>query len=193
MAKITIVVGHSLRDTFCKALGKAYQRGARSGGHETQLFVLSHMSFDPILREGYERVQPHEPDLKAAYDALKSSSHLVVIFPLWCGDMPAILKGFIERLVQPDLVAIQKSGKMGMHLGIFPNTSACVILTMGMPAFIYRYYFGAHALKLLRRNILHFIGIKPVRETIFGLIGNASAEKRAAWLREVEAMGREGR
>jgi len=52
---------------------------------------------------------------------------------------------------------------------------------------------GAHALKLLRRNILQFIGIKPVRDTFFGLIGNTSAKKRSQLLKQVEQMGREGR
>ena len=76
-----------------------------------EMFVLSRLTFDPILKKGYEEEQPLELDLRTVYAAMKSSAHLLIIFPLWCGDMPAILKGFIERLVQPDLVQIQKSGK----------------------------------------------------------------------------------
>lgn len=115
----------------------------------------------------------------------------MIIFPLWCGDMPAILKGFIERLVQPDLVRLQKEGQMGLNLGIFPRVSARLIVTMGMPALFYRFYFGAHAVKLLRRNILQFIGMRPVRSTIFGFIG--SEKRRLRFLRDVEAMGRSGK
>ena len=104
MSKIMIVVGHPQRTTFCEALGRAYARGAASGGHEAKLFNLSEMNFDAILHEGYRREQPLEPDLRAAYETLKSSDHVVLIFPLWCGDMPALLKGFIERILQPDLM-----------------------------------------------------------------------------------------
>ena len=95
MTKIAIVVGNPMRDSYSEALGQAYLRGAESGGHEAKLFLLARMNFDAILREGYRREQPLEPDLVAARQALKASDHLVFVFPLWCGDMPAIMKGFI--------------------------------------------------------------------------------------------------
>ena len=98
MTKIAIVVGNPKRDSYCEALGKAYLRGAESGGHEAKLFLLADMKFDAILREGYRREQPLEPDLVAAREALQASEHMVFVFPLWCGDMPAIMKGFIERM-----------------------------------------------------------------------------------------------
>jgi NAD(P)H dehydrogenase (quinone) len=189
MARVTIVVGHSLQNTYCEALGEAYRRGATNSGHNAELFVLSRLSYDPILKRGYEEEQPLEPDLQRLYEAMKSSDRLVIIFPLWCGDMPAILKGFIERLIQPDLVRIQKSGQMGMNLGIFPDLSARVIMTMGMPALFYRFYFGAHALKLLRRNILQFIGVRPVRSSLLGMVH--VPKRRDDFLKEVEQLGRQ--
>jgi len=192
MSKIAIVVGHPQRDTYCEALGKAYQRGAQSGGHTAKLFMLAHMNFDAILREGYRRAQALEPDLVAAREALLACDHVVFVFPLWCGDMPAIMKGFIERVLQPDLLAIQAAGATA-NWKVFKGKSARVIMTMGMPGWFYRWYFGAHALKLLRRNILHFIGIKPVRSTIYGMIEAVGDETRKQWLREVEALGHEGR
>jgi NAD(P)H dehydrogenase (quinone) len=191
MAKIAIVVGHPARASYCEALGEAYLRGAQSGGHQAQLFLLARMNFDAILREGYRREQVLEPDLKAARAALGACDHLVLVFPLWCGDMPAIMKGFIERILQPDLLAIQASGgRAGWK--IFHDKSARIILTMGMPGWFYRWYYGAHALKLLRRNILHFIGVKPVHSTIYGMIEAVGDEKRKQWLREVEALGHQG-
>lgn len=189
MSKVTIFVGHAQRDTFCEALGKAYERGAKVAGHHTSLFVLSRMHFDPILHEGYRKEQPFEADLRAAYDALSACDHVVFVFPLWCGDMPAILKGFIERLLQPDLIARQKT-ENAMNWHIFDNKSAHIIMTMGMPVSVYRFWYGAHALKLLKRNILHFIGIKPVRETLFGMVSGVSGQKREQWLQRVELLGR---
>src|SRR5471032_3175882 len=107
MANIAIVVGHPQRDTYCEALGKAYQRGAESGGHKANLFLLAHMNFDAILREGYRRQQVLEPDLAAARDAIQACDHVVFVFPLYLGDMPAIMKGFLERVLQPNLLALQ--------------------------------------------------------------------------------------
>ncbi|MBS0248880.1 MAG: NAD(P)H-dependent oxidoreductase [Proteobacteria bacterium] len=188
MARIVVIVGTPLQDSYCEALGRAYQRGAESASHEARLFVLGEMNFDAILREGYRHEQPLEPDLITAREAFVAADHIVLIFPLWCGDMPAIMKGFIERILQADLLRIQKSGGRASWK-LFKNKSARVIMTMGMPGWFYRWYFGAHALKLMKRNILHFAGIKPVRSTIFGMIEAVGDEKRKEWLRAVEAMG----
>lgn len=188
MTKIVIVVGNPLTGSYCEALGEAYKRGAESGGHEAKLIALADLKFDAILREGYRREQALEPDLVAAREAFVACDHVVFIFPLWCGDMPAIMKGFIERLLQPDLLKIQASGGKASWK-VFKGKSARVIMTMGMPGLIYRWYFGAHALKLLKRNILQFMGIKPVRSTIYGMIEAVGDDKRKEWLREVEALG----
>jgi NAD(P)H dehydrogenase (quinone) len=190
MAKIMIVVGHPHTDSYCGALGEAYKRGAESGGHEATLFALGRMQFDAILREGNRREQALEPDLLEARQALMASNHLVFVFPLWCGDMPAILKGFIERVLQPNLLAIKAAGGKA-DWKVLKGKSARVIMTMGMPVWFYRWYFGAYALKLLRRNILRFTGVKPVRATIHGMIETVSDDRRRQWLREAEALGRQ--
>lgn len=187
MSKIVVVVGHSRRDTFCEALGNAYVRGAEAGGHTARLYVTSRMSFDPILRAGFVEVQALEPDLASAHEALMAADHVVIIFPLWLGTLPAILKGFLERILQPDLVIPAKEGKFAK---ILSGKSARIIVTMGMPALIYRWYFGAHAIKMLKRNILAFMGVKPVRSTIYGSIESVGAEGRAQRLGAVEEMGR---
>jgi NAD(P)H dehydrogenase (quinone) len=189
MAKIAIVVGHPCPGSYCEALGRAYLGGARAGEHDAKLFVLADMHFDAILREGYRRAQPLEPDLAAAREAFLACDLLVLIFPLWCGDMPAIMKGFIERIMQPDLLALQADGTGSWK--IYKGKSARIIMTMGMPGWFYRWYYGAHALKLLKRNILHFTGIRPVRTTIHGMIDAVSDDTRKEWLREVEALGHE--
>jgi putative NADPH-quinone reductase len=187
MARIVIVVGHARTGTYCDALGEAYRRGAESGRHEAKLFATAGMSFDPVLREGFAKVQPLEPDLEAAHAAMLAADHLVLIFPLWLGTLPAILKGFLERVLQPDLVEPAKAGKF---VKLLRGKSARVIVTMGMPGLVYRWWFGAHALKMLRRNILGFMGVRPVCSTIYGFIEGVGAERRRRWLAEVEAMGR---
>ena len=192
MARIAIIVGNPLHDSYSEALGKAYHRGAEGGGHQAQLFMLGRMNFDAILREGYRREQPLEPDLVAAREAFVGCDHIVFVFPLWCGDMPALMKGFLERVLQPDLLTMQKSGGKA-RWKVFSNKSARAIMTMGMPGWFYRWYFGAQALKLLRRNILQFVGITPVRSTIYGMIEAVSDDRRKQWLREVEALGHEAR
>jgi putative NADPH-quinone reductase len=190
MRKIMIVVGHPQRNTFCEALGKAYQTAAQAAGHEARLIILADMKFDPILHDGYRKLQPLEPDLAAAYDSLSACRHLVLIFPLWCGDMPALMKGFIERILQPDLIS-RENTENAMNWSIFKDKTARIIMTMGMPVSIYRFWYRGHALKLLTRNILNFIGIKPVRHTLFGMIGTSKPQTREQWLEQVRQLGRE--
>jgi NAD(P)H dehydrogenase (quinone) len=189
MKRIAIIVGHARQSTFCEALAESYAKGAQAAGHDAKIFVTSKMSFDPILHQGFAAVQPLEADLKAAHDEMLAADHLVLIFPLWLGTLPAILKGFLERVLQPDLVEPSKQGKF---VKILKGKSAHVIITMGMPGFIYRWWFGAHALKMLKRNILRFMGVGPIRSTIYGNIEGAGGARREQWLKEVESMGQTG-
>ncbi len=71
--------------------------------------------------------------------------------------------------------------------------SARIAVTMGVPAFFYRWYFGTHGLKGLERNILGFVGIGPIRESLFGMIEGASDAKRRKWLERMRTLGRRGR
>ena len=190
MARIAIVVGHALTGTYCEALAEAYRRGAVEAGHQTALVNTATMIFDPVLRGGYRALQPLEPDLLAARNAIVSADHLVFIFPLWLGTLPAIFKGFLERVIQPDIFDAAKSGHF---VTPWKGKSVRIVMTMGMPGFIYRWYYGGHALKMLSRNILAFLGAGPIRSTIHGSIESVSSERRARWLCDMEALGSRAR
>lgn len=187
MSKIAIIVGHSRQGTFAEALGEAYQRGAQSAGHDTTLIVVSRLAFDPILKGAYVEIQPREPDLEWAFQAIRAADHLVIVFPLWLGDMPAILKGFFERILQPDIFEPAREGRF---VQVFAGKSARLIVTMGMPGFVYRWWFGPHAVRILKQNILGFMGVSPIRTTVHGSVESAGAERRRTWLSEAEDMGR---
>lgn len=187
-SRIAIVVGHARSDTYCDALARAYADGARSAGHEVVVIETARMAFDPILREAYVRPQPLEPDLAEAHRAIMEADHLVFVFPLWLGAMPAILKGFLERILQPDLIEAHRAGKF---VELLKGKSARVIMTMGMPGLVYRWWYGAHALQALKRNVLEFMGVGPVKSTLYGMVEQVGAEKRRDWLEEVERMGQE--
>jgi NAD(P)H dehydrogenase (quinone) len=187
MARIVVIVGHPRSGTLCGAMGAAYAEGAREAGHAVTLLELAELTFDPILHEAYERVQPLEPDLATAREALLAAEHMVIVFPLWLGTMPALLKGFLERVLQPDIIEPAREGRF---VQIWQGKSARVVVTMGMPGLVYRWWFGAHALAVLRRNILGFMGVSPIATTLHGSIESASAETRAGWLAEMREFGR---
>lgn len=190
MTRIALIIGHPGKTRFSHALAQAYQEGATSAGHEVRVLNLSEMAFDPILHEGYEGDQPIEPDIQTAQDAITWAEHLVIVYPIWGGTMPALLKGFIERAFLPGFA--YGSGRNGKPRKLLSGRSARLIITMGAPAFWYRWVMGAHGVKVLKHHILKFCGITPVRTTYFGLIGTASEAKRKQWLEQVRAHGING-
>jgi putative NADPH-quinone reductase len=187
VARIIVIVGHSRKGTLCEALGRAYVEGAARAGHEASLFVLARMSFDAILTGSYVEVQPLEPDLRHARQALYAADHIVIVFPLWLGDMPAILKGFLERVFQPDLI---DPAKQSAFVPLLKGKSARIIVTMGTPEIAYRWYFGPHAPRILSGNILGFMGVSPIGNTVFGRATNVDGATRQGWIEKVTEMGR---
>lgn len=190
MSNIVIIQGHPnpAGDRLCHALAQAYSEGAKAAGHGVQLFDCAKLDF-PLLQtqEDWMRGAPGTPkNLIDAQSACQAADHLVIIYPLWLGTMPALLKGFIEQIFRPG-VAI-KYGE-GLPEGLFNGKSARIIITMGMPALIYRWYFFAHSLRNLERNILKFVGIKTIRNTIFGLVDQASEAKCQRWFEKMKSLG----
>ena len=130
--------------------------------------------------------------LQPAQDSILWAEHIVLFFPLWLGGMPAVARGFLEQVLRPGFaLARPAQGHMGAKL--LTGRSARIVVTMGMPALVYRWYFRAHSLKALERNILGFVGIAPVHETLVGLVENMTDVQRRQWLRRFAALGREGR
>jgi putative NADPH-quinone reductase len=104
--------------------------------------------------------------------------------------MPALLKGFFEQVFRP---GFSHSTHAGGWQALLKGRSARIVVTMGMPALVYRWYFGAHGLKSLERSILAFVGIRPIRETLIGMVGFANERKQKAWLERMRALGAKGK
>ncbi len=190
--QILIIQGHPDPDSvhFCHALADAYRDGAQAGGHACRQVQVTALDL-PMLRN-QEEFNAAAPDtVVQCQDDIAWADHLLIVYPLWLGSMPARLKGYFEQVFRPGFAFGGQDAK-GLMSKRLTGKSARVVITMGMPALLYRWYFGAHSLKSLERNILHFVGIKPVRESLIGLV-ESSASKRANWLRRMQKFGREGR
>ncbi len=190
--RIAIIDGHPdpSPERLCHALADAYAGGAAAGGHEVRQLAVAAMDL-PLLRseDAFHSADVPEP-AREAQEAIAWAEHLVLIYPLWLGTMPAALKALLEHTLRPDF-AMDYTGNW--PAGRLQGRSARVVVTMGMPALAYRWWFGAHSLKSLERNVLKFVGIKPVRETLFGMVGEASEAKRADRLAQMRKLGEKGR
>ena len=192
--RITIIQGHPDGQArhFGHALADEYAKGCQDGGHEVRRVEVAQLTF-PLLRtkEEFEKGQP--PDsIRQAQEAIRWANHLVILYPLWLGSMPALLKGFLEQVFRPGVAfAYQEQGKMATQL--FTGKSARVVVTMGMPAFVYRWFCFAHSVKSLQRNILEFCGIRPTRATLIGRVESMNEQQYAGWLDEMRGLGDVGR
>lgn len=191
-ARIVIVNGHpdAARKGLCHALADAYAAGATSAGHEVRRIDVGALAFDFVRSQAeFEKGAP-PTDIAAAQESIRWASHLVVVFPLWLGDMPALLKAFLEQTLRPGFAFAYRPS--GLPDAFLKGRSARVVVTMGMPAFVYRWYFRAHGLRNLERNILRFVGYRPVRDTIVGGLGSAKPARIARWLETMKELGRAG-
>jgi len=185
--RILILNGHPDPDParFCHALAAAYARGAASAGHTVHRINLSDMDF-PLLetRQDWETGQPCEA-IRALQDNLGWAEHLVVIYPLWLGTMPARLKGLLEETFRPTFAFGGEA--VTPRAGRLKGRSARVIVTMGMPTLVYRTVFMGHSLKALKNGILGLVGFGPVRDTVLGSIEGRTDHEQL--VRRVQDMG----
>jgi len=191
MSRIVIIQGHpdSAGGHFCHALAGAYQEAAEAAGHTVQLIGVASLDF-PWLRNAaeFESGDP-PPAIRQAQQAIEAADHLVFLYPLWLGDMPAILKAFLEQTFRPGFVTEAGQDMGGFGPRRLKGRSARLVVTMGMPALFYRLIYRAHSVKSFRRNILRFCGFRPVRSTLISAsIGGEKA--RHKWLDRMKRLGK---
>jgi putative NADPH-quinone reductase len=192
--RIAIIQGHPdpRANRFGHALAAAYAKGAETAGHEVQVMAVARLDF-PLLRSKEDWEDRAPPDaIRQAQSTIGWAEHLVIVYPLWLGTMPALLKAFLEQVFRPGF-ALAKPEAGGMGKKLLTGKSARIVVTMGMPAFLYRWYFRAHSLRSLERNILGFCGIGPIKESLIGMVEAASTAKRERWLEKMRTLGRQGR
>ena len=187
MSRIAILQGHPDPSgrRFGHALARAYEEGALSRVHEVRVIDIARLDF-PVLRRQEDWQKPALPrGLAEAQDAIRWAEHLALFFPLWLGTMPALLKAFLEQTLRPGFA-------LGMEGGWKPllrGRSARVVVTMGMPALLYRTVFGSHGVKGLEQGILRVCGIRPIRHTLIGDVEGCGAERRGVWLENLSVLG----
>jgi putative NADPH-quinone reductase len=188
--RIAIILGHpdAAEPHYCHALARAYQEGAVAAGHEVRIIDVARLDF-PLIRNRREFESGEPPQsILAAQEQIRWAQHLVIVYPLWLGTLPALLKGFFEQVFRYGF-AISTGGK-GFPKKLLAGRSARIVVTMGMPATAYRYLFRAHGLKSLESGVLSLSGIRPIRSTLIGLVENRSARYRARMLDEMGELGR---
>ncbi|MBD9654729.1 NAD(P)H-dependent oxidoreductase [Pseudomonas sp. PDM12] len=186
--RILMIIGSPKSDSLCHSLAEAYALGARTEGHVVRQMRLSEMSFDPVLHEGYSQSQALEPDLLEAQRQIHWAQHLVFVYPVWWGGLPAQLKGFFDRVLLPGFAFKYRSNSQSWDK-LLSGRSADLLVTLDTPSWYFRWVYGAPAHRQMKRTILGFCGIKTRRLEQFTPVRPSSENQRQNWIRRAELLG----
>lgn len=177
---------------FLPALLGAYADGARAAGHEVTLIRAAGLDY-PWLRSGGDWEPARTPaDVVRVQQALAGADHWLIGYPLWFGNPPALLLGLLEHVLRPGF-AFTPPGPGAPPKPLLGGRSAHLLVTMNMPAFAYRWYFGAHGVRTLRRHHLGTAGFAPQRTTLVGSVLAIDAAARERWRERLRRLGHAAR
>ena len=189
MKKILIINGHPNAQSFNHGLAEAYKKGALSAGAEVKEIVIANLKFNPNLQHGYQKRTELEPDLLQAWEAIQWADHQIWVHPVWWGGLPAVTKGFIDRLFLPGFAFQYRENSVWWDK-LLAGKTAHIITTLDQPSWYYWLAFNEPSVNQLKKSILGFCGVKTTKVTYVGPIRNSREEFRNKWLQKIELSGK---
>ncbi len=193
MKRIFLLDGHPdpSPERLCAGLVDAYAAGALRSGHEVRRFDLGMMTIPLVRSKADFDDGSAQGDAARVQNAIGWADHIVIVHPLWMGNVPAMLKGLFEQVFRPDFVLADPSDLTSAKR--LQGKTAHLVVTMGMPSFVYRWYFGAHAVRAVEANVLALSGIRPARRTLIGSVDKMSDNACEAWFGKMQNAGAKAR
>ena len=182
-----IINGHPDKESFCFALAESYKKGADTAA-DCKLVHLIDLKFNPILTYGYRKISELELDLVKMQAEILAADHLVFVYPNWWATMPALLKGFIDRIFVPNF-AFKYRENSPFWDKLLKGKTARIIVTMDTPKWYYWLINRSAGHNAMRIGVLEFCGIKPVKISVFTPVKSSDESKRKKWLAEAEELG----
>ncbi len=186
---VLMILGHPRKDSFCAALFNACREGATAAGAHVETLRLADMDFDPNVHAESPEQQPLEPDLQHARELIEWADHLLFVYPTWWGSAPALLKGFLDRIVMPGFAFhFRDPDRLGWDR-LWKGKTSQAITTMDTPPVLYRRYYGQPGTRALLRATLGFCGVRARRGLMLGPVRLSDAEQRRRWLIRAQRIG----
>lgn len=186
--KILIINGHPDKESFNFALANSYRNGAEKSNAEVREINIRELNFNPNLQFGYRKRTELEPDLIKSQEKLKWADHIVWIYPVWWGSVPAIMKGFLDRVLLPGFAFKKREGSVWWDK-YFTGKTARIICTMDQPTWYYRLINRGPSHNAMKRLTMNFIGVKSVRITSIGPLRLSTEKFRKKWLIKIQKLG----
>lgn len=187
---ILIILAHPSKKSFCNAIAQNAKKTLKELGHKVVFHDLYKEGFDPILPE---QEIPKEGECSPVIDKhckeLLSADGIIIIHPNWWGMPPAILKGWIDRVLRPGVAYEFTEGDMGegVPVGLLKIQTALIFNTANTSKEREENIFLDPLETLWKNCIFYLCGVKIFNREIFRIMVTSSEEKREEWLKEVEA------
>ena len=194
--KTLIVYYHPHEGSFCSGILEAVENGLAKGGHEYKTIHLEKDGFDPVMHEkdlaafvragrfGEEGLEGVDHIVLRYMKKLRWAEQIVMIFPIWWMTMPAMVKGFIDKVIFPGIVYKMEGSELVSKLSNLKQV--VIITTMNTPADIYKDVFGNSIEGSLIKGTFNQIGIHDIRWISLNMVKQVGDEKRWVWLDEIE-------
>jgi len=186
--KILIIQGNPDKTSFCDALAESYKEGALRANADVKEIHVRDIEFDPFLTVGYKKEVELEQGLIDSQHLIKWADHLVFVYPTWWGTMPTLLKGFIDKVFLPGFAFRYRKDSVWWDK-LLKGKSARLIVTMDTPPWYFKWVYGRPGHNAMKKTILGFCGIKPVKISSIGPIKHSKESKRKTWLNNVQELG----
>jgi len=195
-SRILIINGHPdpRPERLCTAIADAYAAGAQAAGRQIRRIDVGALNVPLLHTMDQFRNEAPGAEMAAAQEAIRWATHIVFIHPLWLGGQPAMFRAFLEQVFRYGFALADPGSASGSASasGLLKGRSARIIVTMGMPAIVFRLAFGAWGARAFERGVLWLCGVSPIRRTVLGGVETASLATRKVWLGKVRRLGAEG-
>ncbi len=189
--KTLVVFNHPYEGSYCSAILEAVKRGLKQAHHEMDLIHLDNDGFNPVMSaqdlKAFRDKQPVDPKVMEYKERLEQAEHIIFIFPIWWELMPALTKGFIDKVIFPGVAYDYVNGSNTKMKPLLTNIKGVsVITTMNTPRILYRVVFGNAIQKALMRGTFWKLGYKNRKWMSFNMVKQVSEVKRELWLSKIE-------
>jgi len=189
--KVVIIFNHPYEGSFCNAILKSVTLGLQKGNHEIDLIHLDKDNFNPVMTandlKAFRDKKPVDSKVIEYKERIEQADHLIFIFPIWWELMPAMTKGFVDKVIFPGVAYdYTNTNNTKMKPLWIKVKSVTMITTMNTPKLLYWAIFGNVIKKAMMLGTFWKIGYKNRKWISFNQVKQVSKEKREKWLKKLE-------
>jgi putative NADPH-quinone reductase len=187
--RISVILAHPNKKSFNHAIATTVIEALNLNGHEVYFHDLYEEHFDPILPPNeILKDAPLPPEIIMHCSEISAADGIVIIHPNWWGQPPAILKGWVDRVIRPGVAYefLESDKGEGVPRGLLRAKSALVFNTSNTETKREKELFGDPLEALWKNCIFDLCGVTNFHRKMFNIVVISSAEQRQEWLNEVQ-------